>query len=166
MELNLFKAGLSAEFQSCDVNDSYFLQEYLNINLSSKLSKWKKLASKVDFEDSEKLIFDLILSLKEDIVKLENRLLNQDKLLPLSQKGIIDALNFEYLNFLEPLLQKDKHYYMRFEINGQKIALFALAQSENLAKIIKIKAEDRILYDAFTVEIQRDMIRNRKENNE
>ncbi|ARJ55873.1 hypothetical protein [Campylobacter cuniculorum] len=162
MQLNLFKAGLSAEFQSCDINDSYFLQEYLNININSRLNKWKKLASKVDFEESEKLIFELLLSLKEDIARLQNNLSEQDKLLPLSQKGIIDALNFEYLNFLEPLLEKDKQYYMRFEINNQKIALFIEAQSENLAKMIKIKPEDRIIYDAFVVEIQRDMIRSKK----
>ena len=59
-------------------------------------------------------------------------------------------------------MEKDKQYYMRFEINNQKIALFIEAQSENLAKMIKIKPEDRIIYDAFVVEIQRDMIRSKK----
>ncbi len=162
MELNLFKAGLSAEFQSCDLNDSYFLQEYLNINANSRLSKWKKLASKVNFEENEKLIFELLLSLKEDLAKLENKLSKQDKLLPLAQKGIVSALNFEQLSFLEPLLEKDKEYYLRFELSGQKMAIFIRAQSENLAKIVKIKTEDRVLYDAFVVEIQRDMIRNKK----
>lgn len=162
MELNLFRVGLSAEFEICDINDSYFLQEYLNINSSSKLGRWRKLASKVDFEENERLIFELLLSLKEDISRIENYLSRQDRLLPLSQKGVISALNFEYLNFLESLLQKGREYYMRFDINNQKIALFVHAQDENLAKIIKIKAEDRVLYDAFVVEIQRDMIRNKK----
>lgn len=162
MELNLFKAGLNAEFEVCKVDDSYFLQEYLNINTSSKLGKWKKLTSKMDFEESERLIFELLLSLKEDIAKMESYILKQDKLLPLSQRAVIGALNFEYLNFLEPVLQRDQEYYMRFEIDNQKVALFVRAQSENLAKIIKIKAEDRVLYDAFVVEIQRDMIRNKK----
>ncbi len=162
MELNLFKAGLNVELQMCDINDSYFLQEYLNINVSTKLSKWKKLASKVNFDENEKLIFELILSLKEDLARLENSLLKQDTLLPLAQKGIISALNFEYLNFLDSILQKDKEYYLRFTLNNQKMAIFVEAQSENLAKIVKIKAEDRVLYDAFVVEIQRDMIRNKK----
>ncbi|MEE6566573.1 hypothetical protein VWM73_12080, partial [Campylobacter coli] len=35
-----------------------------------------------------------------------------------------------------------------------------------LAQIIKIKPEDRIAFDAFVVQLQRDMIRNKKDKNE
>ncbi len=45
---------------------------------------------------------------------------------------------------------------------NQKIAIFIKAQSQTLAKIIKIKPEDKMAFDAFVVEIQRNMIRNKK----
>ncbi|EII8307978.1 hypothetical protein LI817_001603, partial [Campylobacter jejuni] len=49
-----------------------------------------------------------------------------------------------------------------FDLNNQKIAIFIKAQSQTLAKIIKIKPEDKMAFDAFVVEIQRNMIRNKK----
>ena len=42
------------------------------------------------------------------------------------------------------------------------MAIFAKAQNKKLAQIIKIKPEDRIAFDAFVVQLQRDMIRNKK----
>ena len=48
------------------------------------------------------------------------------------------------------------------DLNNQKIAIFIKAQSQTLAKIIKIKPEDKMAFDAFVVEIQRNMIRNKK----
>ncbi|EAJ4311423.1 hypothetical protein ACMTOR_001689, partial [Campylobacter jejuni] len=83
-------------------------------------------------------------------------------LIPLKQKGVIESLNFEYLNFLDTILEEDKEYYLRFDLNNQKIAIFIKAQSQTLAKIIKIKPEDKMAFDAFVVEIQRNMIRNKK----
>lgn len=162
MELNLFKAGIKLEFQACDINDNYFLQEYLSINANTRLTKWKKLALKMDFEESEKLIFDLLLSLKEDIIKLESHLIKNQELLNLKNKSIIDSLNFEYLLISDDLLEKDQEYYFRFEINNHKIALFTKATTSNLAKIVKIKPEDQMTYDAFVVEIQRSIIRASK----
>ncbi|EAK5057312.1 hypothetical protein CE017_08580, partial [Campylobacter jejuni] len=106
--------------------------------------------------------FDLLLSLKEDILRLENSLDKNKELIPLKQKGVIESLNFEYLNFLDTILEEDKEYYLRFDLNNQKIAIFIKAQSQTLAKIIKIKPEDKMAFDAFVVEIQRNMIRNKK----
>ena len=60
------------------------------------------------------------------------------------------------------MLESGKDYYARFELNHQKIAFFFKAQSENLAKITKIKPEDLISYNAFVVEIQRNAIREKR----
>lgn len=163
MEINLFKAGVKVELQKCSCEDNYFLQEYFNINSNANLNKWKKIARNVEFEDSEKLIFDLLMSLKEDIVRIEEKISHKNSLLPLEQKNIIESLNFEYLNFLDAFLEKDKEYYVRFEINNQKMAIFVKACDEKMAKIIKIKPEDEMIYDAFVVEMQRNIIRNLKE---
>lgn len=166
MELIFFKAGFEAELECCEIENNHFLQEYLKLGAISQLSKWKKLAMRIDFGEGEKIIFDLLLSLKEDILRLENSLSKDTELLALKQKGIVESLNFEYLNFLDNTLEKDKEYYLRFELNRQKIAIFVKAENEKLAKIVKIKPEDRLAFDAFVVEIQRDIIRNKKEKNE
>ncbi|EAK1221377.1 hypothetical protein BBA54_08665, partial [Campylobacter jejuni] len=136
--------------------------EYLKLGAISQILKWKKLALRIDFDEGEKIIFDLLLSLKEDILRLENSLDKNKELIPLKQKGVIESLNFEYLNFLDTILEEDKEYYLRFDLNNQKIAIFIKAQSQTLAKIIKIKPEDKMAFDAFVVEIQRNMIRNKK----
>ncbi|KAA6225228.1 MULTISPECIES: hypothetical protein [unclassified Campylobacter] len=166
MELNFFKAGLKVSYENCDINDNHFLQEYLNFGQTHQFSKWKQKAAKLNLEESEKFLFEFMLSIKEDIAKLERKLNKNEGLLPLSKEGVVDALNFEYLQFLDKNLEKDKQYYARFELNSNKICIFFEAKNESLAKIIKIKPEDIALYNAFVVDIQRDMIKNRKENNE
>lgn len=166
MEISLFKAGFEASLECCDIENNHFLQEYLKLGAISQLSKWKKLALRVDFDEGEKIIFDLLLSLKEDILRLEDSLDKNKDLLALKQKGVVESLNFEYLNFLDEILEEGKEYYIRFDLNNQKMAIFARAQNKNLAQIIKIKPEDRIAFDAFVVQLQRDMIRNKKDKNE
>ncbi|RQD68464.1 hypothetical protein DZC71_02395 [Campylobacter hepaticus] len=162
MELTLFKTNCKADLESCEIENNRFLEEYLKLGSIAQIAKWKKLALNTDFDEGEKIIFDLLLSLKEDILRLENSL-NRDKtLLKLKQEGIIEALNFEYLNFSDNILEKDSNYYLRFDLNNQKIAIFIKAQNNKLAKIIKIKPEDKIAFDAFVVEIQRELIRNKK----
>ncbi|AXP09105.1 hypothetical protein N4T57_00180 [Campylobacter hepaticus] len=162
MELTLFKTNCKADLESCEIENNRFLEEYLKLGSIAQIAKWKKLALNTDFDEGEKIIFDLLLSLKEDILRLENSL-NRDKtLLKLKQEGIIEALNFEYLNFSDNILEKDSNYYLRFDLNNQKIAVFIKAQNNKLAKIIKIKPEDKIAFDAFVVEIQRELIRNKK----
>lgn len=166
MGISLFKAGFEASLECCDIENNHFLQEYLKLGAISQLSKWKKLALRVDFDEGEKIIFDLLLSLKEDILRLEDSLDKNKDLLTLKQKGVVESLNFEYLNFLDEILEEGKEYYIRFDLNNQKMAIFARAQNKKLAQIIKIKPEDRIAFDAFVVQLQRDMIRNTKDKNE
>ncbi|ECH3697584.1 TPA: hypothetical protein RZK22_001508 [Campylobacter coli] len=166
MEISLFKAGFEASLECCNIENNHFLQEYLKLGAISQLSKWKKLALRVDFDEGEKIIFDLLLSLKEDILRLEDSLDKNKDLLALKQKGVVESLNFEYLNFLDEILEEGKEYYIRFDLNNQKMAIFAKAQNKKLAQIIKIKPEDRIAFDAFVVQLQRDMIRNKKDKNE
>ncbi|HEB9315620.1 TPA: hypothetical protein RZK21_001515 [Campylobacter coli] len=166
MEISLFKAGFEASLECCDIENNHFLQEYLKLGAISQLSKWKKLALRVDFDEGEKIIFDLLLSLKEDILRLEDSLDKNKDLLALKQKGVVESLNFEYLNFLDEILEEGKEYYIRFDLNNQKMAIFAKAQNKKLAQIIKIKPEDRMAFDTFVVQLQRDMIRNKKDKNE
>ncbi|MCW1371784.1 hypothetical protein OLQ24_06915, partial [Campylobacter jejuni] len=115
MELTLFKAGFEAHLECCEIENNRFLGEYLKLGAISQILKWKKLALRIDFDEGEKIIFDLLLSLKEDILRLENSLDKNKELIPLKQKGVVESLNFEYLNFLDTILEEDKEYYLRFD---------------------------------------------------
>ncbi|EAK4310987.1 hypothetical protein DJ678_08745, partial [Campylobacter jejuni] len=97
MELTLFKVGFEAHLECCKIENNRFLGEYLKLGAISQILKWKKLALRIDFDEGEKIIFDLLLSLKEDILRLENSLDKNKELIPLKQKGVIESLNFEYL---------------------------------------------------------------------
>lgn len=163
MELNLFATHLKADLECCELENNPFLQEYSALSALSALSKWKKLATRVDFDEGEKIIFDLLLSLKEDILRIENSLSKNKELLTLKQKAFIRALNFDYFDLSDGILQRDKTYYLRVELNHQILALFIKAESENLAKIVKVKPEDRVVFDAFVVAVQRENIINNRE---
>lgn len=162
MELNFFKAGLKVEFSESSLDNEYFLQEYLRLNTNAKINEWKSKASKVDFDDNTKIIFELLLDLKKDIARIENYLFKNDELIPLNNEDLACGLNFDYFSFENENFIKDKTYYARFNVNDQKVAIFAKAINEKILKIIKIKAGDRSIYDAFVVDIQRDIIKTMK----
>ncbi|WP_142682333.1 hypothetical protein [Campylobacter sp. MIT 99-7217] len=162
--MNFFKTALRIDFQEASLDDEQFMQEYFNLNLSKINDRWKKLSFKTDFTEGERLLFELILKLREDIKGLEQRILSENSLLELEQKANLCGVNFENLQLLETCLKQNQIYYGRFELNRSKIALFFEALDEKTAKIIKIKNEDKQEYDAFVVQMQREMIKTLKGN--
>ncbi|MGI7618132.1 DUF6115 domain-containing protein [Campylobacter coli] len=108
MEISLFKAGFEASLECCDIENNHFLQEYLKLGAISQLSKWKKLALRVDFDEGEKIIFDLLLSLKEDILRLEDSLDKNKDLLVLKQKGVVEDITKELHYLRKELGVKDE----------------------------------------------------------
>lgn len=163
MGLNFFKTALKIHFQSTSEDESSpFMQEYLSLNLAHLNDRWKKLGLKVDFTEGEALLFDLILSLKQDVKNLEQKLFEKEALLRLEHEANLCGINFEHIQIKENLFVKNQIYYARFELNHTKIALFIRALSANEAEIYKIKKEDKQYYDAFVTQMQRDMIKSLK----
>ncbi|EAK9857398.1 hypothetical protein XK07_08510 [Campylobacter lari] len=163
MEIKFFKSSLELEFEESKERYEEFLQEYLLSNNYVNLSKWKKLASRVEFSEGEQIIFDLLMDIKQELYLIKNDI-NKTKLFTdLKYKAFVVGVNFAHIQFKDKCLTQDEEYYARFELNGQKISIFFKALNENEAKITQIKAEDELVYDNFVANMQRAMIKILKE---
>lgn len=160
--MKFFDTALPLEFERFEEDNAAFLQDF-HQGGNAALSKWKKLAAKVDFSEGEELLFHLLLSLKEDIMRIEDELAQKSSALKLANKGIISALAFEGFKFKEQCLQKDAFYYARANIAHHRVSFFFKALSSDEASITQMKKEDKTLFDAFVVDIQRQLIHKRKD---
>ncbi len=164
MSLVLFNAGFRVDFQSCTDNKEEFLQEYFKLSTNAKLAHFKKLASKAEFSDSEEVLFKLLLSIKNDILRLESRLENEQNFLKLQHSSFVCAVHYEYIKIKDPLLKEEQEYYFRFRLEGEDMAFFVRAIDEKLARIEKFKNDDKILYDGFVANMQREFLKERKKD--
>ncbi|TXE83241.1 hypothetical protein FPD46_03370 [Campylobacter peloridis] len=163
MEISFFKSSLELEFEECGLRYDEFLQEYLACNNYVNLSKWKKLASRIEFSEGEQLIFDLLLDLKQELFLIKNDINKNNTFIPLQNKAILDGVHFTHIKFKDNCLKNDMEYYARFELNGHKISIFFKALSTQNARITQIKNEDENIYNNFVVDMQRAMIKFLKE---
>lgn len=160
--MKFFDAALKLEFELYDEGNLTFLQDY-HQSKNVALNKWKKLAAKVNFSEGEELLFHLLLSLKDDVMKLEDVILQKNSSLVLKEKSTVNAVAFEGIRLEDKCLQEGALYYARTEINRQMINFFFKALSADEASITQMKKEDKTLYDTFVVDIQRQLINKRKD---
>lgn len=163
MEMKFFKSSLELEFEESTERYEEFLQEYVSSNNYVNLSKWKKLASRVEFSEGEQLIFDLLMDLKQELYLIKNDINKTKLFVNLKYKSFVIGVNFTHIQFKDRCLMQDEDYYARFNLNGQKISIFFKALNENEAEITQIKAEDELVYDNFVANMQRAMIKILKE---
>ncbi|EAI4441281.1 hypothetical protein ACR3S7_000824 [Campylobacter lari] len=161
--MKFFKSSLELEFEESTERYEEFLQEYVSSNNYVNLSKWKKLASRVEFSEGEQLIFDLLMDLKQELYLIKNDINKTKLFVNLKYKSFVIGVNFTHIQFKDRCLMQDEDYYARFNLNGQKISIFFKALNENEAKITQIKAEDGLVYDNFVANMQRAMIKILKE---
>lgn len=155
--MKFFDTALKIEFQRYKEDDLAFLSEFNQMN-NNALNTWKKLALKVSFSEEEELLFKLLLSLKEDVLRLEDKIYQRNSLLELEHKSQISGIAFDGLKLQDECLETEALYYARIEINHQLISFFFKALNSNQALITEIKREDKGFYDVFVVEMQRRMI--------
>ena len=160
--MKFFDTAVAVEFERFDEGNPAFLEDF-HQSANSTLNKWKKLAAKVDFSEGEELLFHLFLSLKEDIMRLENEITQKNLALKLANKGVISAFAFEGVRFKEPCLEANALYYARANIAHHTMSFFLKALNDYEAEISQMKKEDKALYDAFVVDIQRQLIHKRKD---
>lgn len=164
MSLTLFNASFKVDFQESKQDEEYLLQEYFALNTNAKLANFKKMASKAEFSDSEEVLFKLLLSIKNDILRLESKLDNKENFLKLKYSTSACAIHYEYIKIKDPLLKEEEDYYFRFRLEGNDIAFFVKAIDKNIAKINKFRNDDKILYDNFVANMQREFLKERKKD--
>lgn len=160
--MKFFNTALSLEFERFEDENLAFIEDF---NKGANLqNKWKKLAAKIDFSEGEELLFKMLLSLQESVLRLENK---NDKTPKLKQKAMICALNFSGFKLQKNAFEKDALYYAKIHIDNELVKLFFRALSENEGEISQIKKDDKTMLDAFVVEIQRqEILKNKGDKNE
>lgn len=165
--MTFFKTSLKIDFEALNErNEERFLQEYLALTKGAELARFKKLAAKIDFSEAEEFLFHMLLSIKEDLSDLKFKIDKKESLLKLENTGFINEFNFEHIKLGAPCLKPLASYYARLELGGQLVSLFCKAHSAQVAEITKIKAEEKVLWDNFVVQMQRDMIKDLRSKNE
>jgi len=163
--MTFFKTSLKIEFEVLNSsNEERFLEEYLALNKSAEVARFKKLAAKIDFSEAEEFLFQMLLNIKKDLSDLK---LNQkEKLLKLENQGFANEINFEHIQMSAPCFKPLAKYYARVEIRTQILSFFIETKDAQIAEISKIKAEEKALWDNFVVQMQRDMIKDLRSKNE
>ncbi|TQR27847.1 hypothetical protein [Campylobacter sp. MIT 97-5078] len=158
--VSFFKTALKIEFEESTLDDIRFNEEFISLNSNAQIMRFKKLAQKIELSESEELLFNMLISVKESITRLE--LKDKEFLITLQNKAHISGVHYENLEFLDTNLVQNQVYYARLKINNKEIAFFIKALDEKTASIIKIKSEDKALYDAFVAQTQRELIKEMK----
>lgn len=159
--MKFFDTALKLEFELYEGENLVILQEFHQTN-NAALNKWKKLASKVNFSEGEELLFNLLLSLKDDMIKLEDKIYQKSSFVPLKFESVVCGIAFEGIKLQDECLQAENIYYGRIELNYQVISFFFKALDTRQGIITQIKKEDSTLYDNFVVEMQRQIINTSK----
>jgi len=166
----LVKAPISLIFNEIAEDKEYYEREYQQLSDidDNPINSWLKLAkARGETADTDPVLLNLIVELHNKIDALEMFLKDeQPQRISLLNEANIDAIGFEHFSISEPLLQKDKEYYGRVEMPvhpKRDVAIFFLAQSENIAKIIKIHERDEKEWAAYMTARERILIREARE---
>lgn len=156
--MKFFETALSLKFERCEGEHLEFLKDFNRLNKNAVLTRFKQAAAKVNFSEGEELLFKLFLSLKEDIMRMDDKISQKNSPLVLKNEAMICGVGFEGIKFSTPCLENGALYYAKTEINREIMGFFFVAQNESEGEITRIKKEDKSLFDAFVVETQRQNI--------
>lgn len=162
--MKFFDTALKIEFELCEGENASFLNDFNQSAQNALLARFKKLAAKVDFSEGEALLYQMLLSIKEDLARLDDKISHKNSALVLQNESVLCGVGFEGIKFSENVLENEALYYGRVELHHQTMRFFFKALNQNEAMIERIKKEDKTAFDAFVVEIQRQNILKGKNN--
>lgn len=173
MEPRLVQAPISIVFSSADVNPEMFEREYHQLSESedNAINQWLKLAkARGETSDTDPVLLNLIVELHNKIDALEQFIRDEEPLrISLTVEAHIDSIGFEHFHLSDALLEVDVEYYGRVEMPvhpKRDVGVFFKAQSDSLAKIIRIHERDEKEWGAYMTARERVLIREAREKKE
>lgn len=169
-KVHLIEAHLEVEFEIAQSNSQDFEREYDTISESDDaIGQWLRVAkAKGETSDTDPIMLELVVELYRKIDRLEQIITNTaPKYFPLSQKVSISRIGFEHFEISKPLLEVGKRYYGRIVLPlyiKKVVPLYFEAQSETLAKIVRIHSRDEQDWGSYTMSRERLKIRQLKGN--
>ena len=170
MEPRLVNAPISLVFSQSDVNSEMFEREYHQLSESedNAINQWLKLAkARGETSDTDPVLLNLVVELHNKIDALEQFIRNEEPVrISLTAEAHIDSIGFEYFNLSEALLEVGLEYYGRVEMPvhpKRDVGIFFKAESETLAKIVRIHDRDEKEWGAYMTARERVLIREARE---
>ena len=166
----LVKAPISLVFSEVITDKEIFEREYQRLSDSddNPINNWLKQAkARGETADTDPVLLNLLVEMHNKIDALEMFLKNeQPQRVSLINSVHIDAIGFEHFSIVESFLVQGQEYYGRVEMPvypKRDVAIFFIAQSDTLAKIIKIHERDEKEWAAYMTARERILIREAKE---
>ncbi len=166
----LVPAPISLCFSEATLDKESYEREYQSLSESDEdpISQWLKLAkAKGDTRDTDQVLLQLVVELHRKIDSLEMFLKDEVPVrLSLTCESKINAVGFEHFQIEAPIFEVGKRYYGRIEMPvypKRDVGVFFEAQSENLAKIVKMHERDEKEWNAYMTARERVLIREARE---
>lgn len=170
MTPRLVPAPISLCFSQTQEQKELFIREYQQLSESDDdpISQWLKLAkARGETAQSDPVVLNLVVELHRKIDALERFLKNETpKRVSLLFEAEIESIGFEHFKLKEPILDLGVEYYGRVAMPvhpKRDVGLFFVAESPELAKIIKMHERDEREWAAYLTARERILIREAKE---
>ncbi|MEA2100747.1 MAG: hypothetical protein U9P72_11530 [Campylobacterota bacterium] len=167
----LVPAPISLVFSKAITQRELFDREYQQLSDSddNPINKWLKLAkARGETSETDPVLLNLVVELHNKIDSLERFLKDEEpKRISLTLEAQIESIGFEYFNLSQEILDVGVEYYGRVEMPvhpKRDVAVFFVAQSNTLAKIVKIHERDEKEWGAYLTARERVLIREAREN--
>jgi len=148
-------------------NDSKgYKREYDSLSSADddSVGEWLRLAkARGSTEDSDQVLLTLIVELHRKIDDMNAFMRGeQAELLPLTCKGDIESVNYEYFKLTSEIFEEGVSYYGRIEMPffpKREMPVYFKSISKNEAKIVLVHERDEKDWNAYIVARERVMIR-------
>ncbi|NPA88300.1 hypothetical protein [Caminibacter pacificus] len=161
-------AYITLEF---DEYNEKFKEEYDKLGSESEdpIGQYIKLAkARGETRDTDPVLLELLIALHRKVDELTALVKNEKKeLLPLKYKTETEGLGFEYFKIKEPMLEKGKKYYGRFDLPvfpERKVPVIFEGYDNDIGKILFMHEKDEKDYNAYITARERAIIREMKKN--
>lgn len=170
MSPRLVPAPISLVFNEASTDRESYEREYHQLSDSddNPINQWLKLAkARGDTSETDPVLLNLVVELHNKLDALERFLKDEEPIrVSLLHEAQIDSIGFEHFNLSEDVLEVGKEYYGRIEMPvhpKRDVGVFFKAESQRLAKIIKIHERDEKEWGAYLTARERVLIREARE---
>jgi hypothetical protein len=161
-------AYIKLEFD--EYNEKY-KEEFDRLGSESEdpIGQYIKLAkARGETRDTDPVLLELMVALHRKMDELISLVKNEKKeFLPLKYKTETEGLGFEYFKIKEPLLEKGKKYYGRFDLPvfpERKVPVIFEGYDKDIGHILLMHEKDEKDYNAYITARERALIREMKRN--
>ena len=133
------------------------------------VGQYIKLAkARGETRDTDPVLLELLIALHRKIDELSAIVKNEQKeLISLKYKTETQGLGFEYFKIKEPLFEKGKKYYGRFDLPvfpERKVPVIFRGYESDIGEIILMHEKDEKDYNAYITARERAIIREMKKD--